>query len=55
MHGIITNNHVLEKAQDAEMAEAVFGYDNNKQGKKILLKPNVIFRTNQVRGGPFNF
>jgi len=48
-HGIITNNHVLSQEKDAEMAEAIFGYDIKKQGKKISLKPYLIFKTNSVR------
>ncbi|KAK3753342.1 hypothetical protein QZH41_015283 [Actinostola sp. cb2023] len=45
-HGIITNNHVLAEVKDAQMAEAVFGYDNVKQGKRVSLRPDLIFRTN---------
>lgn len=47
-YGIITNNHVLSQEQDADMAEAIFGYDTKNKGKKISLKPQLIFKTNPV-------
>ncbi|XP_048579571.1 uncharacterized protein LOC5515721 isoform X2 [Nematostella vectensis] len=45
--GIFTNNHVIEADHEAQMAEAIFGYNSNGEGRSVRLDPQIIFRTNK--------
>lgn len=47
-YGIFTNNHVLSNEIEAQRAEAIFGYDKINEGKRVIMRPDLIFRTNKV-------
>ena len=47
-YGVFTNNHVLATQLEAAKASATFGYEGSSVGKKITLRPEVMFRTHKV-------